>query len=134
MNKVILTGNIAREPEVRTTQSGIMSMTLDLAVQRRFTDKQTGKREADFIRCILWRQAAEYVQKYAQKGTKLGIEGRLETRSYDAQDGSKRYVTEVQVDQVEILTPRAGGAQNAAQTDAQTGFEVMSTDDTPLPF
>lgn len=130
MNKVILTGNIAREPEVRTTQSGIMSMTLDLAVQRRFVDKQTGKREADFIRCILWRQAAEYVQKYAQKGTKLGIEGRLETRSYDAQDGSKRYVTEVQVDQVEILTPRANGAQ----TDAQTGFEVMSTDDTPLPF
>lgn len=130
MNKVVLTGNIAREPEVRTTQSGIMSMTLDLAVQRRFVDKQTGKREADFIRCVLWRQAAEYVNKYAAKGTKLGIEGRLETRSYDAQDGSKRYVTEVQVDQVEILTPRA----NSAQTDTQTGFEVMSTDDTPLPF
>lgn len=132
MNKVILTGNIAREPEARTTQNGIMSMTLDLAVQRRFVDKQTGKREADFIRCVLWRQAAEYVQKYAQKGTKLGIEGRLEVRDYTDKDGNKRYMTEVQVDQVEILSPRSVGGQN--QTDGQTGFEVVSTDDTPLPF
>jgi single-strand DNA-binding protein len=130
MNKVILTGNIVREPEARTTQAGIMSMTLDLAVQRRFADKQTGERKADFVRCVLWRQAAEYVSKYAAKGTKLGIEGRLEVRDYTDKDGKKHYVTEVQVDQVEILTPRASGAQ----TDAQTGFEVVSTDDTPLPF
>lgn len=134
MNKVILTGNIAKDIEIRTTQSGVATITFDLAVQRRFTDRQTGKREADFVRCVAWRQAAEYLGKYATKGTKLAVEGRLETRSYDAQDGSKRFVTEVQVDQVEILTPRISEAQKATQTDAQTGFEVMSTDDSPLPF
>ena len=132
MNKVILTGNIARDPELHTTQSGISSMTLDLAVQRRFVDKQTGERKADFIRCVLWRQAADYVNKYAAKGTKLGIEGRLEVSDYTDKDGNKRYMTEVQVDQVEILSPRSVGGQN--QTDGQTGFEVVSTDDTPLPF
>lgn len=131
MNKVILIGNIVREPELRTTQSGIPSMTLDLAVQRRYPDKTTGQREADFIRCVLWRQSADYVAKYASKGTKLAVEGRMETRSYDAQDGSKRYVTEVQVEQCEILSQRTQ-ADAGVPADAQTGFPQVA--DSEMPF
>lgn len=149
MNKVILTGNIAKEPEIRTTGSGIKQASFDLAVQRRFKDKTTGQREADFIRCVAWRQSAEYIERYCGRGTKLGIEGSIQTRSYEASDGSKRYVTEVIVDNVESLQPRQatppqGQPMSDAQlaeitamfggnVDAASGFAVAE-DDTPLPF
>ena len=149
MNRVILIGNIAKDPEVKTTSSGITQTTFDLAVQRRFKDKTTGNREADFIRCVAWRQPAEFIEKYCGKGAKLGIEGSIQTRSYEAQDGSKRYVTEVIVDNVESLQPRQNASApgqpmsdaqvaeitamfGSATVDAASGFNVV--DDTPLPF
>jgi len=110
MNKVILIGNLAADPESRTTQSGIAQCTLRLAVQRRFANQQ-GVREADFFNIVCWRQTAEFCSRYLSKGRKIAVEGSLQTRSYDAQDGSKRYVTEVIADNVEFCDSRPDGAR-----------------------
>ena len=110
MNKVILIGNLAADPESRTTQSGISQCTLRIAVQRRFANQQ-GVREADFFTVVCWRQTAEFCSRYLSKGRKIAVEGSLQTRSYDAQDGSKRYVTEVIADNVEFCDSRPDGAR-----------------------
>ena len=110
MNKVILIGNLAADPESRTTQSGVAQCTLRLAVQRRFANQQ-GVREADFFTVVCWRQTAEFCSRYLSKGRRIAVEGSLQTRSYDAQDGSKRYVTEVIADNVEFCDSRPDGAR-----------------------
>jgi single-strand DNA-binding protein len=133
MNRVIITGNVAKDPDVRQTSSGLKTAQFDLAVQRRFRDKQTGKREADFIRVVAWRQTAEFIEKHASKGTKLAVEGAIQTRSWTDNDGQKHFATEVVADQVELLGSRPQGQQQRAPVDAQTGF-VEVTEDAPLPF
>lgn len=132
MNKVILIGNLAADPESRTTQSGVAQCTLRLAVQRRFANQQTGKREADFFNVVCWRNTAEFAAKYLSKGRKVAVEGSLQTRSYDAQDGSKRYVTEVIADSVEFCDSRPEGGQ--AATKPAEGDQFTPVDDEELPF
>ena len=105
MNKVILIGNLANDPEARTTQSGISQSTFRIAVQRRFANAQ-GVREADFFTVIAWRQTADFCNRYLSKGRKVAVEGSVQNRSYDAQDGSKRYVTEIIADNVDALGGR----------------------------
>ena len=105
MNKVILIGNLANDPEGRTTQSGISQSTFRIAVQRRFANAQ-GVREADFFTVIAWRQTADFCNRYLTKGRKVAVEGSIQNRSYDAQDGSKRYVTEIMADSVEAVGGR----------------------------
>lgn len=145
MNKVILIGNLANDPESRTTQSGIAQCSFRIAVQRRFKGAN-GERETDVLPVVCWRQTAEFAQRYLSKGRKVAVEGSIQTRSYDAQDGSKRYVTEIIADSVEAVGGREDGAQNAqnaqnvqnargAQKPAQnrqTGFTEV--DDDELPF
>lgn len=117
MNKVLLVGNLVADPEMRMTQSGISCASFRIAVQRRYANQQ-GEYEADFISCVAWRQTAEHIGKYFRKGGKIGLVGSLQTRSYDAQDGTKRYVTEVLVDETEFVTPKAnsqGGGSYAEQ-------------------
>ena len=113
MNKVILIGNLAADPESRTTQSGVQQCTLRLAVQRRFANQQ-GQREADFFNVVCWRQTAEFAARYLSKGRKIAVEGSIQNRSYDAQDGSKRYITEIVADQVEFLSSPQGDRQQRA--------------------
>ena len=135
MNKVVLIGNLAADPESRTTQSGVAQCTLRLAVSRRFADKQTGKRESDFFNVICWRGTAEFAAKYLSKGRKIAVEGSLQTRSYDANDGTKRYVTEIIADNVEFCDGKRDDAQGSAQSDTQGstgGFTEV--DDSELPF
>lgn len=120
MNRVILVGNLAADPEMRTTQSGINCASFRVAVQRRFANQQ-GVREADFINCVAWRQTADFIHKYFIKGNKIGLVGSLQTRSYDAQDGSKRYVTEVLVDEVEFVSPKPE-AQNSNPPAGEQGY------------
>ena len=135
MNRGILIGNLASDPESRTTQSGIAQCSFRLAVQRRFKGAN-GERETDFLPVVCWRQTAEFVQRYLAKGRKAAVEGSIQTRSYDAQDGSKRYVTEIIANSVEAVGSREDGAQNAQQTaptqNQQTGFTEV--DDDELPF
>ena len=110
MNKVILIGRLTRDPELRTIASGNATTSFTVAVNRNFTN-QNGEREADFINCVAWRKQAENVAKYCTKGSQVAVEGRIQTRNYDAQDGTKRYVTEVIADNVTFLNSRAGGSQ-----------------------
>lgn len=137
MNKVVLVGNICRDPEYRQTQSGVSCCSFTIAVNRRFVNQSTGQRESDFINCVSWRQTADFVHKYFIKGNKIGVVGSLQTRSYDAQDGQKRFVTEVLVDEAEFVTPRGAQADKPAQTaqgtpDANGFVEVDPGDE--LPF
>ena len=106
MNKAILIGNLVRDPEYAVTTGGVAKCSFTIAVQRRFANAD-GKREADFISIVTWRQLAENCAKYLAKGRKCCVEGTIQTRSYEAQDGTKRYVTEIIADSVEFL----GGAQ-----------------------
>lgn len=114
MNRVILIGNLARDPELKTTSNGIATCAFAIAVNRKFKNAQ-GVQEADFIHVVAWRQLAELCAKYLARGRKVGVVGTLQTRNYTAQDGSKRYITEVVADEIEFLTPRSA---DAAPTDA----------------
>ena len=102
MNKVIITGFVASDPEAYTTKSGIARSQFRVAVQRRFANAN-GERVSDFLTVVAWRGTAEYCNKYLLKGRRVSVEGSIQNRSYDAQDGSKRYVTEIIADNVEIL-------------------------------
>ena len=108
MNQVQLVGNITRDPDYRTLQSGVTCCQFTVACQRKYKNAQ-GQYEADFINCVAWRERADFVHRYFLKGNKIGLTGTLQTRSYDAQDGSKRYVTEVIVENVEFVAPRQDG-------------------------
>ena len=139
MNHVQLSGNLANDPEFRTTQSGISQLSFRLAVQRRFTNAE-GKREADFIQVQVWRKLAEVCNDYLKKGSRVNVSGVLQSRSYEAQDGSRRYVTEVVADEVDFLNR----VPNSAPTDkdapperradnSNSGFTEYD-DDSELPF
>ena len=141
MNKAILIGNLTRDPEVRTTQSGVSMCSFTIAVNRRFTAAD-GSKQTDFIPVITWRKTAELCGQYLSKGRKVGVIGEIQTRSYEAKDGTKRYVTEVVADEVEFLSPRGEqggfeprsqgfGAQTAPQADLD-GFADIEDDE--LPF
>lgn len=130
MNKVFLVGNLARDPETRTTGSGVSMCTFTVAVNRRYTNAN-GTREADFITVVAWRQLADLCARYLAKGRKVSVVGSIQTRTYDAQDGSKRYATEVVADEVEFLTPAGQGG--AAPRD--NGFDSMPVPpENPAPF
>ena len=151
MNKVILIGNLANDPEARTTMSGISQSTFRLAVQRRFANAQ-GIREADFLTIVAWRATADFCNRYLTKGRKIAVEGSIQVRSYDAQDGSKRYVTEIIADNIEALggkndgsggnasqqptpPPAAGRAAAAAPpTPTDNTDDFVEVDDDELPF
>ena len=136
MNKVILIGNLADEPKTSMTASGILKCTFRLATQRKYTNQQTGQREADFHSVVVWRQLAELCAKYLAKGRKCAVEGSINYRSYDAKDGSKRYVTEIVADSVEFLSARQQDGQSAGtqagMNAQQEGF--IPVDDDDLPF
>ena len=128
MNKVILIGRLTKDPELRTIASGNATTSFTIAVNRNFTN-QNGEREADFINCVAWRKQAENVAKYCTKGSQVAVEGRIQTRSYDAEDGTKRYVTEVVADNVTFLGSRASGSQiseSSSNTSSYTANSAVS--------
>jgi len=123
LNKVILIGRVANDPELKYTPSGVAVSTFRVAVNRRFTNAQ-GEREADFIDVVAWRQAAEFAANYLGKGRLVAVEGRLQVRSYQAQDGTRRRVSEVVVDNLKGLDrPRdgGGGGSHGGSTSAGVG-------------
>lgn len=131
MNKAILIGNLASDPETTTTQSGVSKCTFRLAVQRKFANQQ-GVREADFLPIVCWRQTAELCARYLAKGRKVAIEGTIQTRSYDAQDGSKRYITEIVADSVEFLGSHAHGQTNTQTPEPdENGYIPVPEDELP---
>ena len=115
MNKVLLVGRLTAKPELRYTSSNLPFTRFSVAVNRNFTNNQ-GQREADFINIIVWRKQAENVCNYLDKGSRVSIEGRIQTGSYDDRDGNKRYTMEVAADSVEFLDTRA--QNQARQTES----------------
>jgi len=105
MNKVILIGNLANDPDYTTTQSGIPRCTFRLATQRKYTNPD-GTRDADFHNVICWRGTADIVKRSLIKGNRVAVEGSIQNRSYDGQDGQRHYVTEIVAESVEFLSPR----------------------------
>lgn len=105
INRVVLVGRLTRDPELRTTGSGISVATFTLAVDRQFSNAQ-GERGADFISCVVWRKAAETLCNFTNKGSLIGVDGRIQTRNYDNKDGQRVYVTEVVVDNFSMLESR----------------------------
>ncbi len=136
MNKVILIGRLARDPEMRTTASGTNVTRFTLAVSRPFQD-QNGERGADFINCVAWRRQAENINKYCSKGSQVAVEGRIQTGSYDAQDGTKRYTTDVVCDNCTFLGSRNDNEGNANSysndgTDEPTNIPTSDISEDPF--
>lgn len=104
LNRVILVGRLTKDPDLRYTPNGVAVATFTLAVNRAFSTN--GEREADFISCVIWRKQAENVANYLRKGSLAGVDGRLQTRNYQGQDGKRVYVTEVLAESVQFLEPR----------------------------
>lgn len=124
MNKAILIGNICTDIQLRYTQSNMSVATFSLALNR--PKKQDGTQEADFPNIVVWGKQAENINKYLKKGSKLALEGRIQTRTYDAQDGSKRYITEVIAENVQFLDSKKEGQA--------TGNNVSTTTTQPDPY
>lgn len=141
MNKVIVTGRLTADPESRKTQSGISQCTMRIAVQRRVKDA-SGNYPADFFTIVAWRQTAESCAQYLSKGRMVAVEGSLQTRSYEAQDGSKRNVTEIIADHVEFIGGYKDNSESTANAEVKTepapptplSSEFTDFDDDELPF
>ena len=114
MNKVILIGRLTRDPELRYTGNNTPVATFSLAVNRSFTN-QNGEREADFINCVVWRKLAETVKNYLSQGSQVAVEGRIQTRTYDDQNGQRRYITEVIVENIDFVGTRRENSQSSQQ-------------------
>lgn len=103
MNKAILIGRLTRDPEIRYTQSNRPVAQFTLAIDRPFTNQETGEREADFLNIVIWDKSAENVGKYTHKGSQVAVEGRIQSRSYENDKGEKKYVTEIIASRVQFL-------------------------------
>jgi single-strand DNA-binding protein len=126
MNKVVLIGRLVRDPEMRYTQSGKAFATFTLAVDRRFSKQNNNQPTADFIPCVAWDKLAEIIGNNLAKGRRVGVEGRLQTRTYEAKDGSKRSAFDVMVDEMEFLDPKGQSQQSQGQ--------AAPADDMDIPF
>ena len=126
-NKVILAGNLGKDVELRYTLAGAAVASFYLATTERYKDKDGNKQEkTEWHNIVMWRQLAELASKYLQKGSKIYLEGKIQTRSYDDKDGNKRYVTEIIADQMEFLggNQQTTHQQKATQQQAPRGYEV----------
>jgi single-strand DNA-binding protein len=147
MNKVILMGRLARDPDVRTTQSGMQVARMTIAVDRRISraKAQAGQQTADFINLVAWDRTAEFAGQYLAKGRQILIEGRIQTGSYEGQDGTKRYTTDVICDRIEFAdsrpqnggmdggyAPRAAAPESSAP--AAPPFDNAPIADDDIPF
>ena len=137
INNVVLIGRLTRDPELRYTPSNVAVATFSLAVNRNFKN-QAGEREADFISCIMWRQQAENFANWLKKGAIVGITGRIQTRSYDNQQGQRVYVTEVVAESFQTLEKKDNSA-NRSNMEKQMppsfgATNPMDISDDDLPF
>ncbi len=145
INRTVLIGRLTKELDLRYTNSGAAVASFTLAVNRQFTNSD-GEREADFINCVIWRKAAENFANFTHKGSLVGIDGRIQTRSYENQDGNKVYVTEIVIENFSLLEPRshsdsnkqssntAPSANKQSSSDPFAGSNPIDIDEDDLPF
>ncbi len=152
MNKVMLIGNLTRDPEVRATQTGVNVCNFSIAVNRR--KRADGVQETDFFNIVAWRQLADLCGKYLSKGRKVAVVGSIQTRTYEANDGTRRNAFDIVADEVEFLTPAGSASSSASEyhppvasstqspapaietapTYSASVSEVTQVDDDDLPF
>lgn len=129
MNKVILVGNLARDPELRQTPNGISVARFTIAVSRRFS--KDGQPQTDFINCVAWRQQAEFLCRYFQKGSGIQLCGSIQSRSWDGQDGKKQYATEVVADELSFNGPKRQSQDGDFRNPVQSGFSAPPIQEQP---
>lgn len=144
VNKVILIGNLGKDPEVRRLENGTVVASFPIATSESYTDKQTNERReiTDWHNIVVWRGLAEVVEKYLKKGSKVYIEGKLKSRSYQDKDGVTKYITEVVADEMTMLSRLESQQNNASPSYSNQGTpsnpskieELLSEDDSDLPF
>lgn len=129
INRAVLTGRLTKDPELRTTQSGLSVTAFNLAVDRQYSNSK-GERGADFISCVIWRKSAENFCNFTSKGSLVGIDGRIQTRNYDDKDGKKVYVTEIVVDSFALLESKKDRQNNntGSYTDNNKGTYSKGND------
>ena len=134
MNKVFLIGRMVKDPELRYTPGkGTAVVSVTLAVDKYNT--KTGQNEADFIPIVVWGKQAENLSSHMTKGSMIAVSGRIQTRSYEAKDGSKRYVTEVQVEHIEFLGSKSDGQTETKESNPYEEFgNAIEISDDELPF
>src|SRR4051794_41070728 len=115
MNRVVLVGRLTKDPALRYTPAGVAVASFTLAVSRNFTNAQ-GERETDFINCVVWRKPAENVANFLKKGSLAGVDGKIQTRNYEGQDGKRVYVTEVLAESVQFLDSKSKNEQGNTNT------------------
>ena len=133
INRTVLVGRLTKDPELKYTPSGIPMARFTLAVNRPFSNQQ-GEKEADFINCIAWRKQAENLSNYMKKGNMVGIEGRIQTGSFEGQDGKRVYTTDVIADSVQFLEARGGnsGSSNMQGQQNQMGEDPFANSKGPI--
>lgn len=131
LNSIVIMGRLTSTPELKTTNSGLSVTSFTVAVDRRF-QKQGEEKQTDFLTVVAWRQAADFVCKYFNKGDMIAVQGELQTRRYEDKDGNKRTATEIIADNVSFC----GGKKESAQAAAQTGesYDDYAGNDDDLPF
>lgn len=146
MNKVILIGRLTKDPELRYTPSNLPVCQFTIAVDRRYKSENQ-QQTADFINCVAWRQTAEFISKYFEKGKRIAVTGSIQTRSWDDQEGKKRYATDVVTEDAEFVESKksdasgytggnmgGGNFANDNTPPQQGGFFVLDEDDGDIPF
>lgn len=137
MNRVVLVGRLTKDPELKYTPNGVPVATFTLAVNRSFSNQQ-GERESDFINVVVWRKPAENVANFLKKGSLAGVDGKIQTRNYEGQDGKRVYITEVVAESVQFLEPKGEKKENKPaqqQTgDPFAGKGQIDISDDDLPF
>ena len=132
-NLVILTGRLTADPELKTTPNGVSVTTFSIAVNRNY--KSGEEQQTDFINIVAWRQTAEFITKYFQKGTMIGIEGSIQTRRYQDANGNTRTAFEVIANNVQFVEAKKSQAENDPLIKLQANLdEFQSADDEDLPF
>ncbi|GAA0467816.1 single-stranded DNA-binding protein [Alkalibacillus silvisoli] len=133
LNRVVLVGRLTKDPELRYTPNGVAVANFTVAVNRPFSNQQ-GEREADFINCVIWRRPAENLANYMSKGSMIGVDGRIQTRNFEGQDGKRVFMTEVVADSVQFLESRGsnqggqpGRTSNQSQQTNQSGFQPQQS-------
>lgn len=134
LNRVVITGRLTKDPDLRYTPNGVAVSNFTIAVNRPFSNNQ-GDRDADFINCVIWRKPAENLAQFMSKGSLIGVDGRLQTRSFDNQEGKRVFVTEVQAESVQFLESKnkKGSAGEPQQSQRDMG-EPIDIGDDDLPF
>jgi single-strand DNA-binding protein len=134
LNRVVLVGRLTKDPELKYTPNGVAVANFTLAVNRPFSNQQ-GEKEADFINCVVWRKPAENVANYLKKGSLCGVDGRLQTRSYENNQGQRVFVTEVMAESVQFLEPKKdqGGETGGFRHNASNGGQQSNGGSTRGP-